>query len=107
MEENESEKETRARKKRERERNESEREDKDDRTNGSGEWHGIVQDGAGNGTVGNTVRTGDPPMANHPTNGAAPVVCPKRGEDPAFVTSQLSLASYAVVIWHRNGKAGQ
>jgi hypothetical protein len=46
-------------------------------------------------------------MANHPTNGAAPVVCPKRGEDPAFVTSQLSLASYAVVIWHRNGKAGQ
>jgi hypothetical protein len=96
MEENESEKETRARER-----------TKMTARNGSGEWHGIVQDGAGNGTVGNTVRTGDPPMANHPTNGAAPVVCPKRGEDPAFVTSQLSLASYAVVIWHRNGKAGQ
>jgi hypothetical protein len=95
MEENESEKET------------SDREDKDDRTKRQRRVARIVQDGAGNGTVGNTVRTGDGPMANHPTNGAAPVVCPKRGEDPAFVTSQLSLASYAVVIWHRNGKAGQ
>jgi hypothetical protein len=46
-------------------------------------------------------------MADHPTNGAAPVICTKRGEAPAFVTSQLSLASYAVVTWHRHGKAGQ
>jgi hypothetical protein len=75
--------------------------------NGRGEWHGNVQDGAGTVTVRNTVRTGDPPMADHPTDGAAPVICPKRGEAPAFVTSQLSLASYAVVTWHRNGKAGQ
>jgi hypothetical protein len=46
-------------------------------------------------------------MADHPTNSAAPVICTKRGEAPAFVTSQLSLASYAVVTWHRHGKAGQ
>ncbi len=45
-------------------------------------------------------------MADHPTNGTAPVICPKGGESPAFVT-QLSLASYAVVTWHRHGKAGQ
>ena len=52
--------------------------------NGSGEWHGNVQDGAGTVTVRNTVTTEDPP-----------------------ITSQLSLASYAVVTWHRHGKAGQ
>ena len=75
--------------------------------NGSRELHGNVQDGAGTVTVRNTVRTGDPPMADRPTDGAAPVICPKRGEAPAFVTSQLSLASYAVVTWHRHGKAGQ
>jgi hypothetical protein len=45
-------------------------------------------------------------MADHPTNGAAPVICTKRGEAPEFVTSQLSPASYAAT-WHRHGKAGQ
>jgi hypothetical protein len=45
-------------------------------------------------------------MADHPTNGAAPVICTKRGEASEFVTSQLSLASY-VATWHRHGKAGQ
>jgi hypothetical protein len=75
--------------------------------NGSGEWHGNVQDGAGTVTVRNTVRTGDPHVADHATDGAAPVICPKQGEARAFVTSQLSLASSAVVTWHRHGKAGQ
>jgi hypothetical protein len=75
--------------------------------NGSGEWHGNVQDGAGTVAVRNTVRTGDPPMADHPKDGAAPVICPKRGEAPTFLTSQPSLASYAVVSRHRNGKADQ
>lgn len=75
--------------------------------NGRGEWHGNVQDGAGTVTVRNTVRTGDPPVADHPTDGAAPVICPKRGEAPAFVTSQLSLTSYANRTWHKHGKAGQ
>jgi hypothetical protein len=75
--------------------------------NGSGEWHGNVQDGAGTVTVRNTVRTGDPPLADHPTDSAAPVICPKRGDTPAFVTSQLSQASNAVVTSHRHGKAGQ
>jgi hypothetical protein len=46
-------------------------------------------------------------MADHPTDGAAPVICPKRGEDPAFATSQLSPASNAVVTWHKHGKADQ
>jgi len=46
-------------------------------------------------------------MADHPTNGAAPVICTKRGEALEFVTSQLCPASYAVVTWHRHGKAGQ
>ena len=58
--------------------------------NGSRELYGNVQDGA-----------------DHPADGAAPVICPERGEAPASVTSQLSLASYAVVTWHRHGKAGQ
>jgi hypothetical protein len=46
-------------------------------------------------------------MTGHPTNGTPPDICPKQGEAPEFVTSQLSLASYAVVIWHRHGKAGR
>ncbi len=32
--------------------------------------------------VRNTVRTGDPPMADHPTDGAAPVICPSEGKPP-------------------------
>ena len=46
-------------------------------------------------------------MADHPADDAAPVICPQQREAPAFVTSQLPLASYAVVTWHRHGKAGQ
>ena len=75
--------------------------------NGRGELHRNVQDGPGTVTVRNGVRTGDPPMADHPMDGPAPVICPKRGEVPAFVTSQLSPASNAVVTWHRHGKACQ
>jgi hypothetical protein len=46
-------------------------------------------------------------MADHPADDAAPVICLRQREASAFVTSQLSLASYAVVTWHRHGKAGQ
>jgi hypothetical protein len=46
-------------------------------------------------------------MADHPTDGAAPVICPKRGEATTFATSQLSRASNAVVTWHKHGKADQ
>jgi hypothetical protein len=74
--------------------------------NGGGEWHENVQDGAGTVTVWDTVRIGNPPMADHPTDGAVPVICLKRGEGPAFVTSG-SPASYAVATWHRHGKEGQ
>jgi hypothetical protein len=71
--------------------NESEKEDKMTARNGSGEWHGNARDGAGTVTVWR--RTSHLP--------------PSEGEAPAFVTSQRSLASYAVVTWHRHGKAGQ
>lgn len=75
--------------------------------NGSGEWHGNVQDGAGTVTVRNTARTGDPSVATTRRMAPRQSSAPSEGKAPAFVTSQPSLASYAVVIWHRHGKAGQ
>jgi hypothetical protein len=89
---------------------ENERETREEKTfvrNGSRKWHGNVQDGAGTVTVTNTVRTGNPPMTDHPTDDAALVICPKRREAPAFATSQLSPASNAVVTWHKHVKADQ
>ncbi len=75
--------------------------------NGSGEWHGNVQDGAGTVTVRNTPATGDPSVATTRRMAPRQSSAPSEGKAPASVTSQPSLASYAAVTWHRHGKAGQ
>lgn len=45
-------------------------------------------------------------MADNPTGGAAPVICPARA-NPHIRHGATVLASDAIVTWHKHGKACQ